>query len=116
MIHPGDDHSVTARGAVNFPPFRGFWTAPVATLLVSSQNNGNPLPEKAGDRSHHLYHLLHGGMVCWIDPPGHGLDKVGIALTKTRGILLFGIEGVLFDREIFPFPVFRYRPSELHET
>jgi hypothetical protein len=30
--------------------------------------------------------------------------------------LLFGIEGVLFNREILPFPVFRHGPSELHET
>ena len=88
----------------------------MATLLVSCQNNRNPLPEIARDRSHNLYHLLHGVIVCWIDPPGHGLDKVGKALAKTGGILLFGIEGVLFNRKILPFPVFRNGPSELYET
>jgi hypothetical protein len=39
-----------------------------------------------------------------------------MALTKAGGILFLGIEGVVFDREIFPFPVFRNRPSEFHET
>src|SRR5512139_2332507 len=99
MIHQGNDHSVTAQGTVKLPQFRTFWTVPIATLLVSCQNNGDPFPEKVGDRSQNLYHLLHGGIVIWIDPLAHGLGEVGIALTKTRGILLFGIEGVLFDRE-----------------
>jgi hypothetical protein len=39
-----------------------------------------------------------------------------MALTKAGPILFFGIERVIFDREIFPFSVFRYRPSEFQET
>src|SRR4030042_2119596 len=115
MIHQGDDHSLPSRVTCNPPPFRSSWASSFATLLVPFQNNGNPRLEKEGCRSHHLYHFLHRGIVCWIDPLGHGFDKVGVALTKIRGILLFGIERMLFDREIFPFPVLRNRPSELTE-
>src|SRR4030042_5069147 len=111
MIHQGDDHSVTARGIMNPPQFRCFWASPIATLLVSCQNNGDPLLEIAGDRFHNPYHLLHRVIVYWVDPPGHSLNKVSIALTKIRGILLFGIEGVVFGSEISPCAVFRNRPS-----
>src|SRR4030042_6998775 len=107
MIHQGNDHSVTAPGIVTLPQFRGFWTAPIATLLVSCKNYGNPFPEKVRNGSYHFCYLLLGAIVCRVDPPGHRLGKVGITLTKIRGILLFGIEGVPFGREIFPFPVFR---------
>src|SRR5208337_5028646 len=88
MIHQGDDHSVTAWGAVDLPQFRGLWAASIATLLVSCLNNGNPLPEKTSDRFHNFCHLLRGGIAGGVDPFGHGLDKVGIAIAKTRGILL----------------------------
>jgi hypothetical protein len=33
-----------------------------------------------------------------------------------RVILLFGKEGVISNREIFPLPIFGNGPSELYET
>src|SRR4030067_3230034 len=88
----------------------------MTTLLVPFQGNRNPVPEKAGDCSHNIHHLLHGLIVYWVDPLGHSLNKVFIPLIKTRGILLFRIERMLFDREILPSPIFKNRPSELDQT
>src|SRR4030043_1423731 len=116
MIHHEVDHPIKAKGIVNLPQVPTFWASPPVTLPVSCQDNRNPVPEKFGDRSHNVYHLLRGLIVYWVDPLGHSLNKVFIPLIKTRGILLFRIEGMLFDREILPSAVCKNRPSELHQT
>jgi hypothetical protein len=63
-----------------------------------------------------LFHFLPRIIVGWVNPFGHCLNIVSVALIKNRGILLFRIEGMFFDREIFPPSLLKYRPPELHQT